>query len=112
MREDIIEEMRLAFDERRKYMMSRLDAMGVKYIKPDGAFYLFVDITPFIGKSVNGKTITGSMDFASLLTESGVAAIPGLPFHADNYMRFSYAVSMSDIEEGFNRLEKFISMIV
>ncbi len=110
--EDIIEQMRLAFDERRKYMMSRLDAMGVSYVKPDGAFYLFVDITPFIGKSFNGKTISGSMDFASLLTDNGVAAIPGLPFHADGYMRFSYAVSMEDIEEGFNRLEKFINSLV
>ena len=109
--EDVIEEMRQAFDERRKYMMKRLDDMGVSYVTPNGAFYMFVDITPYIGKSVDGKVITGSMDFASLLTDNGVAVIPGLPFHADGYVRVSYAVSMEDIEEGFNRIEKFIAKI-
>ena len=109
--EDIIEDMRKAFDDRRKYMISRLDGMGLNYVKPQGAFYLFVDISKFIGKTFNGKEITGSMDFASYLTDEGVAVIPGLPFHADNFIRFSYAVSMNDIEEGFNRFEAFISKI-
>lgn len=109
--EDVVEEMRQAFDERRKYMISRLDNMGLGYVKPQGAFYLFVDISKFIGKTYNGSVIKGSMDFASMLTENGVAAIPGLPFHADNFMRFSYAVAMDDIKEGFDRLEKFISKI-
>lgn len=109
--EDVVEAMRKEFDLRRIYMMERLDKMGVKYIKPEGAFYMFVDIKPFIGKSHNGNVIGGSMDFANLLTECGVAVIPGLPFHADDFIRVSYAVSMSDIEEGFNRIEKFISEI-
>ena len=109
--EDIIEDMRKAFDDRRKYMISRLDGMGLNYVKPQGAFYLFVDISKFIGKKFNGKQITGSMDFASYLTDEGVAVIPGLPFHADNFIRFSYAVAMNDIEEGFNRFEAFISKI-
>lgn len=109
--EEVVEAMRKEFDLRRIYMMERLDKMGVKYIKPEGAFYMFVDIKPFIGKSHNGNVIGGSMDFANLLTECGVAVIPGLPFHADDFIRVSYAVSMSDIEEGFNRIEKFISEI-
>ena len=51
------------------------------------------------------------MSFASILTEHGVAVIPGLPFHADNFIRLSYAVSMEDIIEGFNRIEEFIKLI-
>ena len=109
--DDIVEEMRKSFDERRKYMMSRFDAMGLSYIEPNGAFYMFVDISKFIGKSVDGKVISGSMDFASYLTDNGVAVIPGLPFHADSYIRLSYAVSMSDIEEGLTRIAKFIEKI-
>ncbi len=109
--EDIIESMRQEFDERRKYMISRLDALGLTYIKPEGAFYLFVDVSKFFGKEVDGNKIDGSMSFASILTEHGVAVIPGLPFHADNFIRLSYAVSMDDIKNGFDRIEKFISLI-
>ncbi|MBR6737621.1 MAG: pyridoxal phosphate-dependent aminotransferase [Clostridia bacterium] len=110
-KEDVVESMRKAFDERRKYMMKRLDDLSIKYVEPNGAFYMFVDITPFIGKAYNGNVISGSMDFANFLTECGVAVIPGLPFHADSYVRLSYAVAMEDIEEGFNRIASFISML-
>ena len=109
--EEIIESMKNAFDDRRKYMMSRIDKLNLNYIKPEGAFYIFIDITPFIGKSVNGTKIEGSMSFASILTEHGVAVIPGLPFHADNFIRLSYAVSMEDIVSGFDRIEEFIKLI-
>ncbi len=109
--EDIIESMRKEFDERRKYMMSRLDALNLTYIKPEGAFYLFVDVSKYFGKEIEGNKIDGSMSFASILTEYGVAVIPGLPFHADNFIRFSYAVSMDDIKNGFDRLEKFLTLI-
>lgn len=107
--EDIIENMRLSFDERRKYMMERANRInGVKYIVPSGAFYMFIDISAFIGKKYKGKTIDGSMSFADCLVDAGVAVIPGLPFHADGYVRLSYAVSMKDIEEGFDRIENFV----
>ena len=109
--EDVIESMRQEFDNRRKYMISRLDALNLSYIKPEGAFYLFVDVSKFYGKQVDGNKIDGSMSFASILTEYGVAVIPGLPFHADNFVRLSYAVSMDDIKNGFDRIEKFISLI-
>ena len=109
--EEIVENMRKEFDSRRKYMAKRADELGLEYITPKGAFYLFINIKNFIGKSVNGKVIDGSMSFASLLTENGVAVIPGLPFYADDFIRLSYAVSLSDIEEGFNRIAKFLSLI-
>ncbi len=108
---EVVETMRKEFDGRRKYMSKRADELGLEYISPKGAFYLFINIKKFIGKSVNGKVIDGSMTFASLLTDNGVAVIPGLPFYADDFIRLSYAVSIKDIEEGFNRIAKFLSII-
>ncbi len=107
--EDVIEIMRKSFDDRRKYMISRVKELGLDYVKPQGAFYMFIDISKLIGKSYGGKIIDGSMSFASILTENGVAVIPGLPFHADNFVRVSYAVSLQDIKEGFDRIKTFIS---
>ncbi len=107
----IVESMRQSFDERRKFMMQKLDELNLEYITPKGAFYLFVNISKFIGKSINGVKINGSMDFANILTDYGVALIPGLPFHADGFVRVSYAVSKEDIEEGFNRIKNFINLI-
>lgn len=109
--EEIVSEMNVTFDKRRQYMMKRFDEMGLKYIKPEGAFYLFVDITPFIGKEINGKKIEGSMSFADAIIDSGVALIPGLPFYADGYVRLSYAVSMEDIEKGLDRFKEFIESV-
>ena len=106
-----LEVMVKTYDERRKYMISRAEKLGVNYVKPMGAFYLFMDISNYIGKSFNGKVINGSMDFASILTENGVAVIPGLPFYADNFVRLSYAVSLEDIKEGFDRIEIFLSKL-
>ena len=108
---DIIENMRQSFDERRKFMMQKLNDLKLDYITPEGAFYLFVDVSKFFGKTIDGKVINGSMDFANFLTDYGVALIPGLPFHADEFVRLSYAVSKKDIEEGFNRIANFISLI-
>lgn len=106
-----VENMRKTYDLRRKYIINRVEKLGLQYIKPMGAFYVFMDISKYVGKTFNGKVIKGSMDFASLLTENGVAVIPGLPFHADNFVRLSYAVSLEDIEEGFNRIEDFVSKL-
>ncbi len=108
---DAVENMRNAFNLRRLYMIERVEKLQLKYIKPKGAFYMFIDVSKYFGKSFNGNVINGSMDFASLLIDFGVAVIPGLPFHADNFIRLSYAVSEKDIEEGFNLIEKFIASL-
>ncbi len=109
---NVVEEMRLSFDERRKYMMKRADELGFSYVQPKGAFYLFMNVSKLYGKAYNGKTITDSVDFSKILTEYGVAVIPGKPFYADNFVRLSYAVSLKEIEEGFNRIEKFVKELV
>lgn len=108
---EIVDMMRDSFDKRRKLMLKLAGDLGLNAIKPEGAFYMFLDIKPFIGKSIDGKKITGSMSFADLLIDSGVAVIPGLPFKEDGFVRLSYAVSESDITEGFKRIGEFIKKL-
>lgn len=106
-----VEKMRLAFDERRKIMSDRINSIeGISCIVPKGAFYIMVDISDVIGKEFDGKTITGSMDFANYLLDSvKVAVIPGAGFGTDNYVRVSYATSLDNINEGLDRIEKAIT---
>lgn len=101
------------FDNRRKYMIDRIsDFKDISIIKPKGAFYIMVDVSKYYGKSYNGKTIESSLDFANQVLEGEkVAVIPGIGFGLDKYIRLSYATSMELIEEGLNRIEKFIKNI-
>ncbi|HLO86743.1 MAG TPA: pyridoxal phosphate-dependent aminotransferase [Nostocaceae cyanobacterium] len=99
--QDCVEEMRQAFAKRRQVMLARLNAIpGLSCPKPDGAFYLFPDIS---------KTGLKSLDFCNaLIDEHQVAVIPGVAFGADNNIRLSYATDMETIEKGMDRLEKFV----
>jgi aspartate aminotransferase len=99
--QDCVEEMRQAFSQRRQVMLARLNAIpGLSCAKPDGAFYMFPDIS---------KTGLKSMDFCNaLLEEHQVAVIPGIAFAADDNIRLSYATDMATIEKGLDRLEKFV----
>lgn len=99
--QDCVEEMRQAFAKRRQVMYDRLNAIpGLSCPKPDGAFYLFPDIS---------KTGLKSLDFCNaLLEELQVAVIPGVAFGADDNIRLSYATDMATIEKGMDRLEKFV----
>jgi len=98
------------FAKRSSYMYDRLSAIkGLKCLKPEGAFYVYVDITCYMGKSLCGQTIKSSLDFAQILLEKGqVAVIPGAAFGTDNFIRLSYATSMETIEKGIDRFESFI----
>jgi aspartate aminotransferase len=99
--QDCVEKMRQAFAKRRQVMLERLNAIpGLSCPKPDGAFYLFPDIS---------KTGLKSLDFSdALLEEQQVAVIPGIAFGADDNIRLSYATDMATIEKGMDRLEKFV----
>ena len=98
------------FEKRRDYMVETLSQMkNISIIKPKGAFYVMVNIEKFIGKDFNGKKVTDSVSFASvLLEEEKVAVIPGAAFGLENYIRLSYATSMESIKEGLKRIKKFI----
>lgn len=108
--EDFIAKMHATFDERRRYMVGRLQKMkGVICPEPMGAFYAFADVSALYGKSYKGKKIEGSLQFADAALSEGVALIPGVAFGDDHSVRLSYAISMEDIKEGLDRLERFIS---
>ncbi|MBE9014369.1 pyridoxal phosphate-dependent aminotransferase, partial [Pseudanabaenaceae cyanobacterium LEGE 13415] len=96
-----VELMRQAFAERRQAIFDLVSAIpGLSSVKPDGAFYLMVDISK-LGKS--------SLEFCDgLLTEQKVAAIPGIAFDADDHIRMSYATDMATIEKGIDRLAAFV----
>lgn len=91
------------YKKRRDYVLGRLDAMGLTYTRPDGAFYVFPSIRKF-GLS--------SGDFCrKMIEEVGLAATPGFAFGADDHIRLSYCYCDGVLEEGLNRLERFIKSL-
>lgn len=105
-----IEEMRQAFELRRNYIVERMNAIpGVNCIKPEGAFYVMMNLKRLIGKTIQGVEITNDDVFADVFLKKGlVAVVPGSGFGAPNFVRWSYATSMDNIKEGLDRLEKFL----
>lgn len=104
-----ISEMQKTFDERRKYMVEVLqNTENVVCIEPKGAFYVFADVSACYGKKFNDTPINGSLSFADAALNKGVAVVPGLAFGDDKCIRLSYAISLSDIKEGLERLKLFI----
>ncbi len=104
-----IEEMRIAFEERKDYMVKTIRQIpNVTCVEPKGAFYVMVDISYYKGKTIDGVNVENSLDFAAVLIEkANIAVIPGIAFGVDDYIRLSYATSMANIEEGLNRLNDF-----
>jgi len=93
------------FAKRRAYAYQRLNAMpGVSCVNARGAFYLFPNISKL---GLDSRTFC-----ARLLEEQKVAAVPGIAFGADEYLRISYATSMANIEKGLDRMEKFAAALV
>ena len=98
-----IEKMKLEFERRRNYVVSRLNEMGLKCAKPKGAFYCFPNIS---STGLNGH------DFSiRLVKEKGVAVVPGVAFgeNGQNNIRISYASKMEDLKEALNRIEAFVN---
>ena len=106
-----LEVMLKAFDERRKYMVERINNIkGVSCTAPDGAFYVMMNIEKLIGKTICGKLINSADDFSEVfLSEELVAVVSGVGFDAPNYVRWSYATSKENICEGINRLERLLT---
>ena len=108
-----VAEMVKHFEERRNVMVEKINAIpGISCKKPEGAFYVMMNIRELFGKSYNGRTIENSMDFAELLlAEKQVAVVPGIAFEAEGFCRLSYAVSVDKITEGLKRIAEFISSL-
>ena len=100
----------MEFDARRKLMHSLLNAIpGLSATLPKGAFYMMLNISALIGKSLNGRTIHGSDDFAEMLLESKmVAVVPARAFGDDMHVRLSYATSREKIAVGIGRIAEFV----
>lgn len=111
--QESLNEMVKEFKARRNYMVERLNEIeGISYIMPKGAFYIMVNVGGYFGKSISNKLINSSLEFSkSLLEEEMVAVIPGIAFGLDEYIRLSYATSKEAIEEGLNRLEKYLQRL-
>ncbi|HUV39594.1 MAG TPA: pyridoxal phosphate-dependent aminotransferase, partial [Planctomycetota bacterium] len=105
-----VEKMRLAFEKRRDLIIRRVKAIPqLDCTEPEGAFYLMVDVTKLIGKTVGGRKIESGTDFClAMLDAIKVAAIPGEPFGAPGWVRFSYACSEDTINKGFDRIAKLL----
>lgn len=102
--DDDVERMREAFEVRAEQAVKLFNAIdGLSVLRPQGAFYLFVNI-----KDVS----MDSMQFCKeLLSDYGVAVVPGVGFGAEGYFRFSFATDMVTIKEGIRRIEKFVKKL-
>lgn len=109
--QDDVERMRQAFEKRRDYLYERMSKIpGVRAVRSEATFYMMVDIGGLVGKTLYGKTIHDADDFAEVFLEKGlVAVVPCTGFGAPNYVRWSFAVSMENIKEGVDRLERFLA---
>jgi aspartate aminotransferase len=106
-----IEEMRQAFDRRRKLIVEELNRVpGFNCPTPEGAFYAYVDVTGALGKTYRGVTPETSLELADLiLSEAEVAAVPGEAFGPSGYLRFSYALGDEALVEGVRRIQALLS---
>jgi aspartate aminotransferase len=107
-------DMNEAFHRRRDYVLSRIAKMkGVRCDSPDGAFYVFPDMSAFYGKTVDSKKIANSADMSLYLLEKGqIATVPGDAFGADNYIRISFATSDENLVKAMDRMEAALKAIV
>ena len=108
-----VENMRVEFEKRRVLLTDAINGIeGVSCRKPQGAFYVMMNIESIIGKAFEGQKIENADDFARLfLEEEKVAIVPGTGFGAPGYVRWSYAVDMESIKKGIDRLKSFLGKL-
>ena len=108
---DVVEEMRAAFDVRRKKIVSMLSEIpNVECPTPEGAFYAYPSVKAVLGKKIRGQRPTDTLELADLiLREAEVAVVPGEAFGTPGYFRFSYALAEEDLVEGVTRVANLLS---
>lgn len=108
-----VTEMIKSFIHRRDIILSLADEIkGIKFIRPNGAFYLFIDFTDIIGLKYKNKTICEASDIAMILLDDfNLAVIPCRDFGMDFCIRLSYAISIEDIKIGMERIKEFVELI-
>ena len=108
--QETVTEMRKVFEERRNYMVKRLNEIdGVSCIMPQGAFYVMMNIEKLLGKTIGSALINNDDDFAVEFLKTGlVAVVPCSGFGAPNFIRWTYSASLEEIKKGLDRLEEFL----
>lgn len=111
--QDVVGKMVAEFRQRRDAIVKLLNEIeGVRCLLPEGAFYVFPNVSGIYGRSFQGKKITDSTELINyLLDEANVATVPGAAFGNDNHIRLSYATSLKNIEEGLKRIKIAISKL-
>jgi aspartate aminotransferase len=106
-----VEAMRASFDTRRAVIVRELNAIeGVVTPTPEGAFYVYPDVTGLLGRDWNGVTPTTSLELADLILEQAdVAVVPGEAFGPSGYLRLSYALGDDELLEGVRRLQRLFA---
>ncbi|TAH36725.1 MAG: pyridoxal phosphate-dependent aminotransferase [Alphaproteobacteria bacterium] len=107
--DDFLVEWCADYVRRRDYVLGRLEVMGIPCSRPDGAFYVFPNISQVLGKSSDGVQINTDEDFVmTFLRQKHVACVHGSAFGMPGYMRISYATSDENLEAGLDRMAEFI----
>ena len=109
--QDAVETMREAFDRRRQVIVAELNKIeGVVCPMPEGAFYVYPDVTGLLGREWGGVTPTTSLELADLiLDQAEVAVVPGEAFGPSGYLRLSYALGDAPLLEGIQRLQRLFA---
>ncbi len=111
--QDSVETARQEFERRRNFLYEALTSInGVTCYKPEGAFYLFPNISSFFNKSADVLKINNSFDMSMyLLYKAKVATVPGSAFGSEGYIRISYSTSMEKLVEGAERIKNALSQL-
>ncbi len=112
--QDFIEYSRKEFQKRRDYLYNAIISIkNIKCIKPAGAFYLFPNVSAYIGKKIDTITINDSFDLALyLLKYAKVAVVPGSAFGADGFIRVSYSTAIENLIEGTKRIKEALEKLI
>lgn len=110
---DVVVRMREAFDRRRRLIVSMLSEVeGLSVPNPQGAFYVYPDVSGLFGRALDGVRLESSAQLATLLLEKAeVAAVPGEAFGPSGFLRFSYALADADIKTGIERVQELLARV-
>ena len=111
--QDDVERMVAEYAKRLDFVFGQLNSMpNIKVTRPQGAFYVYIDVRPSYGKMYNALAVTDDQSFCTALLEgAGVALVPGAAFLSPGFARLSYACSMETLREGLDAMRAFLEKL-